>query len=103
MLRVAFCVLAAAAMVAATPAQTQVGNQPLTFDCLIEPHLRLKLATPIAGVLKEVMVDRGAIVRKGQLIAQLESAGEEANVQLAAARAENDATIKGKRARVEFL
>jgi len=74
-----------------------------TFDCLLEPHLRLKLATPVAGVLKKVLVDRGDLVRKGQVVAQLESSIEEANLELAAARAENNATVQGKEVRVEFL
>jgi RND family efflux transporter MFP subunit len=73
------------------------------YDCLLEPHLRLKLASPVAGVLKELHVDRGDQVRKGQKIAQLEAAVEEANVALAQARANNDAGIRGKQARMEFL
>ena len=81
------------------------GEHPLqqSYDCLLEPRLRLKLASPIAGVLKEVFVDRGDVVGKGQKIAQLESAVEEANVALAKARANNDAATYGKRSRMEFL
>jgi RND family efflux transporter MFP subunit len=94
----AFAVLAAAGQAMSQPRD---GRQ--RFDCLIEPHLRLKLATPVAGVLKDVLVDRGSVVRKGQVVAQLESAVEEANVELAAARAQNDATVKGKQVRIEFL
>ena len=65
--------------------------------------MRLKLASQVAGVLKDVLVDRGDFVHKGQKIAQLESDVEEANVALAQARANNDAAPKGKKARMDFL
>lgn len=83
-------------------ARGEVRDGDRRFDCVLEPHVRLKLATPVAGVLKQVLVDRGSQVRKGQVIAQLESAVEEANVELAAARAQNDATVKGKQARLDL-
>jgi RND family efflux transporter MFP subunit len=90
-------------LIAAPQAIAQPHDIHDKFDCLMEPHLRLKLATPVAGVLKTVLVDRGSIVRKGQQVAQLESSVEQANVELAAARARNDATVKGKQVRIEFL
>lgn len=73
------------------------------YDCLLEPHLKLKLATPVAGVLKNVMVDRGDRITKDMKVAGLESALEEANAELAAARADNDASVSGRQARVAFL
>lgn len=96
---------AALTLILILPAWTAHAQQRDTgkFDCLLEPFLRLKLATPVAGVLKDVLVDRGSIVKKGQVVAQLESSIEEANVKLAEARAENDATVKGKSVRMEFL
>ena len=48
------------------------------------------------------LVDRGAIVKKGDVIAKLESGVEEASVSLAKARAENDATIRSNHAKLEF-
>jgi len=85
-------------------AKAQIRDEPpRTFDCLLEPHLRLKLATPVAGVLKQVAVDRGDAIRKDQIVAQLESAVEEANVELSNAHAQNDSAVKGRRARLEFL
>ena len=73
------------------------------FDCLLEPRLKIKLATPVAGVLKDVPVDRGSIIRKGDLLAQLESSVERAQLDLAEARAESDAAVKSREARVSFL
>jgi RND family efflux transporter MFP subunit len=74
-----------------------------TFDCLLEPRQRIKLATPIAGVLKEVPVDRGDVIHKGDVLARLESGVEKALLDLAEARAESDANIKSREARLKFL
>src|SRR5262249_49093297 len=73
------------------------------FDCLMEPRLKIKLATPVAGVLKEVPVDRGDTIHKGEVVAQLESSVEKAMFDLAKARAETDASLKAREARLTFL
>jgi RND family efflux transporter MFP subunit len=77
--------------------------QSATFDCLIEPRLRLELAAPIAGVLEEVLVDRGDRVRKGDIVARLDSTVEQATVALDKARAASQAAIASRSARVAFL
>ena len=83
--------------------QDCVFAQSRTFDCIFEPRLKIKLATPVSGVLKEVLVDRGDIVRKEQVVAQLESAVDQALLDLAKAKAESDATVKAREARLVFL
>ena len=77
--------------------------QNRTFDCILEPRLKIKLATPVSGVLREVLADRGDIVRKDQVVAQLESAVDQAQLDLAKAKAESDATVKAREARLAFL
>jgi RND family efflux transporter MFP subunit len=72
------------------------------LDCLIEPHEVVNLSSPVEGVLEKVHVERGSIVKKGQIVAQLESNLEHANVTLARARAEMDAAIKSSQARLAF-
>jgi RND family efflux transporter MFP subunit len=72
------------------------------FDCLIQPRMVLKLGTPVPGLLTEVLVDRGAVVRKGDVLAKLESGVEEAAAALAQARADNDSTVKSSRAKRDF-
>jgi RND family efflux transporter MFP subunit len=72
------------------------------LDCLIEPHEVVNLSSPVEGVLEKVYVDRGAIVKKGQVVAQLESNLEHATVTLARARAEMDAAIKSGEERLSF-
>jgi membrane fusion protein, multidrug efflux system len=73
------------------------------FDCLLEPRLRIKLATPVAGVLKDVAVDRGSVIRKGDVLARLESGVEEAALMLAKTKAESDASVRAREARLVFL
>lgn len=74
--------------------------QPL--DCLIEPKLVVSVASEARGVVSRVHVDRGDVVKKGQIVATLESSLQEAAVSVARARAEAEATIKANQARVEF-
>src|SRR5262249_32797349 len=72
------------------------------FDCLIQPKMVLKLGTPVPGLISELLVDRGAIVKKGDVIAKLESGVEEATVALAKARADNESTVRSNLAKLEF-
>lgn len=72
------------------------------LDCLIEPHEVVNLSSPVEGVLEKVYVDRGAYVKKGQVVAQLESNLEHATVTLARARADIDASVKSSEARLAF-
>src|SRR5580704_7364022 len=51
-----------------------------TFDCVMDPYLTVKLGSPVMSVLSEVLVDRGDLVKKGQVIARIESGVEEAAV-----------------------
>lgn len=74
-----------------------------SFDCVIEPQQTVKLSSAVAGVIREVTVDRGDVVRRGQVVARLEAGVEEANLALAQARASSDATIKSAEAKLEFL
>ena len=82
-LRMLSCLLVA--MNIATPANAQ--EQTDKFLCLIQPKMTLKLGTQVPGLIREMLVDRGAVVKKGDVIARLESGVEAAAVLLAEARA----------------
>jgi len=77
--------------------------QPLEFDGLIEPKQVVELGSPIPGVLESVSADRGDAVKKGQVLATLQSEVEKATMDLAKARAELDTTIQSKQAELEFV
>jgi RND family efflux transporter MFP subunit len=72
------------------------------FDCLIEPQEVINLSSPIEGVLEKVYVERGAVVKKGQVVARLDSSLESANVNVARARAAVEAAIKSGEARLHY-
>lgn len=74
------------------PASVQSGNAGKRLgdemECLVEPHLVASLGSPVEGTLSEILVDRGAFVSKGQVVARLNSAVEAATVNLKAAQEE---------------
>jgi len=74
------------------PAVVQSGNsgKKLTdeMECLVEPHLVTSVGSPVEGTLSEVLVDRGAFVTKGQVVARLNSMVESATVNLKSAQEE---------------
>jgi RND family efflux transporter MFP subunit len=73
------------------------------FECVIEPHQRVKLASPVVGVIARLDVDRGDIVRRGQIVGKLEDGVEAATLALAEARATNEYVSKSHEARLKFL
>jgi RND family efflux transporter MFP subunit len=84
----------------ATPADAQ--EQSDKFLCLIQPKVTLKLGTQVPGLIREMLVDRGAVVKKGDVIARLESGVEAAAVLLAEARASNESSVRSGQAKVDY-
>ncbi len=72
------------------------------LDCLIEPFVAVTISTPVKGLLETVTVDRGDLVKKGQVLATLESSLEQVAVAIARARTQMDTQIKANQTRVEF-
>ncbi len=89
------------AVVIAQPAAGEDKPAP-EFACLIQPKQVLKLGTSVPGLISEVLVDRGAIVKKGDVVARLDSSVEEASLTLAEARAANDSAVRSGRAKLDF-
>jgi RND family efflux transporter MFP subunit len=73
------------------------------FECVIEPQQVVKFASPVEGVIARLDVDRGDIVRKGQVLGKLEDGVEAAALALAQARAKNEYASKSIEARLQFL
>jgi RND family efflux transporter MFP subunit len=72
------------------------------FDCLMDATQRVKLGASVTGLIRSVEVSRGDVVRRGQLVAQLASEVEEANLALARVRAENDAPVASAEQRADY-
>ncbi len=69
--------------------------QAIEVDGVMEPHRVIKIGgsgTP--GILDFVNVDRGDMIRKGQTLAMLQSGVERAGMEIARARAEEEANIR---------
>jgi RND family efflux transporter MFP subunit len=73
------------------------------YPCLIEPNQTLKLTTPVQGVIGSLAVNRGDRITRGQVLARLDSAVEQSNLDIARLRATNDAEAAATAARLEFL
>jgi RND family efflux transporter MFP subunit len=72
------------------------------YDCLIEARQTLEIRSPVEGVIEAVHVQRGAQVKKGQLVATLYSGPERAALELARSRAAMEGDIKAAEARLEL-
>ncbi len=64
------------------------------FDCLIEPQTVVEVSTREQGILQELLVSRGDMVKAGQPIAYLDHNVEKATVDLAKAKADLGAEIQ---------
>lgn len=58
------------------------------LEGMIEPYAKVEFKTQVQGVLDEVLVERGDVIRKGQPLARLKSGVEEALVEQARAMLE---------------
>jgi len=79
-----------------------VAAQAAEYDGVIEPYRVVKLGSGVPGILETVDVERGDFVKKGQVVATLQSGVEKATMEAARARAEMEAAIKAKQARLDF-
>jgi len=72
------------------------------LNCLIEPHTTVTVSTPVDGIVASVNVDRGDLVKAGQVLARLESSVQEAEVAVHRYRSEMQAELRSTQARYEF-
>jgi membrane fusion protein, heavy metal efflux system len=61
--------------------------QAQSLDCLIQPHQIVQVGSAVPGVIERIMAERGDIVKQGQVLVQLQSSVERANLALAQSRA----------------
>jgi len=71
-------------------------------DCLIEPYVIADVGSSTQGIVSRLLADRGETVTRGQPIAQLESALEEASKKQALARSEMQGEIVTREADLEL-
>ncbi len=95
--------LLAPALAAAQPAGLLADRTAGEYDCVLKPSEEVHVATPIAGVLKSVAVDRGDMVRAGDVIAELNGDVERAALAIAVRKSTSTAKVDGAAARVAYL
>ena len=94
--------LSAAILCASTCAVAQQAPER-QIPCLIEPHARLSIRSPVAGVIALVAVDRGASVKKGQTLVTLEATEEQAALASARYRAVMQGQLQAAESRLAYL
>jgi RND family efflux transporter MFP subunit len=98
--------LALVALVVSPRATGQATAQPARASaplaCLIDASAVAEVGTPVIGVIDAVLVERGDLVRRGQVIAQHESRVERAAVMLAQTRVEQGAEMQAAQSQSEF-
>jgi RND family efflux transporter MFP subunit len=72
------------------------------YDCLIEARQSIELRSSVEGVIDSIRVQRGQLVKKGELVATLDSGTERAALAVARSRASMEGDIKQAEARVEL-
>lgn len=83
---------------AAGPAAVAAVSGQATLGCLIEPDKVADLGSQVIGVLEGLRAERGDVVRKGQVLAQLRSDLERATADVARTRAATEAELRSAEA-----
>lgn len=90
------------ALATVVQARAAPANASEVLGCLITPSKVTELGSPSAGVVQKVLIDRGDMVKEGQLLVMLKGDVERANVDLASARANAEADLQAATKAYEF-
>jgi RND family efflux transporter MFP subunit len=74
----------------------------IEYDCVTEPSRTVEVRAPVEGRIDEIAVDRGDSVEAGQVLIQLDSGVERANLELARFRATMQGAIRSAESRLEY-
>jgi len=92
-----WALLAPVGAMAAAPAPA-----PQAFECLVEPSQVVELRTTVEGLIEKVNVGRGDSVRRGQVLAELQSRAERMAVESARFRGQMEGQIVTARSRIDY-
>lgn len=93
-----FVVAALAVVISSAPVTAMAAG----FECLIEPSQVVELRSSVDGVIATVQVQRGDVLRKGQVLVELQSAADRAAVELARYRAQMQGQLAAARNRLDY-
>ncbi len=86
----------------ANDANSILGDEEHSLDCLIEPSEVVELGSSVPGLVDQLFAERNNFVNAGQVVAQLDSRVELATLELARARAEIDTSLNLRRENAAF-
>jgi RND family efflux transporter MFP subunit len=89
-------------VLAAALGQRDPEGELTEFPGLIEPYRVIQLSPAVDGVLEEVRVDRGDLIKQNQILAQLESSVERATLTIARSRADLVGEMQARKASLDF-
>jgi RND family efflux transporter MFP subunit len=72
------------------------------IDCMIQPSQLVDVGSPVIGLIQRIDAQRSDVVRRDQVLFELESAAERAAVELARARAEMDGDEQARAAKLRL-
>jgi RND family efflux transporter MFP subunit len=72
------------------------------LECLIEPKVTVSIGTPVEGIIDKMHVERGDVVKRGQVLLELESKVERAAVAMAKARATAEGAVARNQANLNL-
>jgi RND family efflux transporter MFP subunit len=97
---------AAVTLPATAPAPTApapaVAARPAVLGCLIEASAIVEIGSSVIGVLTAIDVERGDVIKKGQVLARLDGSVERAAVKLAETKVNNQADIVSARSQKNY-
>lgn len=87
---------------AAVGAPTPVIKPMPRLDCVIEPHMVTDISSKVDGVVDFINVERSDLVKKDQVLVQLDARIEQAAVAYARRRAKATAEVRANQASADF-
>ncbi len=76
--------------------------EPLELNCRIEPHVRVEVSSSAEGVVSEILVKKNQIIKKGDVIARLESKLESATAELRRLQADLESDVDAQVLALQF-
>lgn len=70
--------------------------------CLIEPYQKIELRSPVEALIDDILVQRGSVVKKDQVLVKLDSGVEQAALASARYRAIMEGQVRSSEARLNY-